>query len=81
MRHTHLEDLLRAQPFRPFRVVLTNGNAHEIRHPEFFMLLSGTVIIGHPETEDRFTIVDLSHIAEAETLPASAPGGTNGAAA
>jgi hypothetical protein len=83
MLHAHLDNLLHAQPFRPFRITLTNGNAHEVRHPEFFMLLPGTVIIGHPdagESGDLFTIVDLSHIAEAEPLPASAPGGSNGAA-
>ena len=72
MRHAHLDNLLHAQPFWPFRVTLTNGNALEIRHPEFFMLLSGTVIIGHPEAGeagDLFTIVDLSHIAEAVPWP------------
>jgi hypothetical protein len=82
MRREQLDILTHAQPFHPFRVILTNGRVHEIRHPEFFMLVPGTVIIGHPEAtegERPATIVDLSHIAEAETLPVATPGGSNGA--
>lgn len=83
MRREQLDLLVHAEPFRPFRVALTNGNAYEVRHPEFFMLLPGTVIIGHPEAKEGerpATIVDLSHIAEAEQLPYSAPTGGNGTA-
>jgi hypothetical protein len=81
VRREQLDGLVRAQPFRPFRVTLTNGRVHEIRHPEFFMIVPGTVLIGHPEAKDGeqpFTIVDLSHFAEAEQLPYSAPAGGNG---
>jgi hypothetical protein len=80
MRREQLDTLVHAEPFRPFRVTLTKGDTYEVRHREFFMLLHGTVIIGHPdakEGERPATIVDLSHIAEAQPLPASASGGAN----
>jgi hypothetical protein len=84
MRREQLEHVVRAQPFRPFRIVLTNGRVHEIRHPEFFMLVPGTVIVGHPDAGEGgapFTIVDLSHIAEAQPIGGPPPGGGNGATA
>jgi hypothetical protein len=80
MRREQLESALRESPFRPFRVILTNGHVHEIRHPEFFMLMSGSAIVGHPDPAgagaDRYTVIDLSHVAEIERrgTPA-APGG------
>src|SRR5215207_9744706 len=49
MRREQLESALRESPFKPFRVILTNGRAHDIWHPEFFMLLSGSAIVGHPD--------------------------------
>ena len=70
MRREQLESALRESPFKPFRVILTNGRAHDIRHPEFFMLLSGSAIVGHPDPAggggDRYTVIDLSHVAEVE---------------
>ncbi len=83
MRLEQLNSTLHAQPFRPFRVILTNGHAHEVRHSEFFMLLPGTAIIGHPDAaagNDLFTIVDLSHIAELQPLASAVKSGGNGLA-
>lgn len=72
-----LRDLLKRQPFRPFRVTLTDGRSYEFRHPELALLGKSTVIIGFPapgEDEpiyDRFKIVDLLHIMEAEPVDTS----------
>src|SRR5947207_1316970 len=35
MRAEDLLALLRAVPFRPFRVILNSGKGYEVRHPEF----------------------------------------------
>ena len=75
MRREQIMSAIRAQPFRPFRVTLTNGERHEIRHSELAMMVAGTLIIGYPDPDeqgrDRFAIVDLSHIAQIdrETAP------------
>jgi hypothetical protein len=34
MTHAELHDAARRQPFIPFRVILTTGATHEIRHPD-----------------------------------------------
>lgn len=86
MRREQLEAVVHAEPFKPFRVILTNGRAHDVKHPEFFMLVPGTVLIGHADAHDGempFTIVDLSHIAEVEPLAVAAgtPGNGNGVVA
>ena len=34
MAPEELRDVLRHQPFEPFRLVMTDGEAYEIRHPD-----------------------------------------------
>ena len=34
MTTTMVRDLLRQRPFRPFRVVMSSGDAYEVRNPE-----------------------------------------------
>jgi hypothetical protein len=73
-----LADLIRRRPFKPFRITLTDGRSYEIRHPEIVMLGKTTVIVGFPAADeeepvfDRFKIVDLLHIMEAEPIDAEA---------
>ena len=31
-------DLLKAQPFQPFRIVMSSGESYEVRHPEMAFL-------------------------------------------
>lgn len=58
-----LQELLKRRPFEPFAIVLSNGERHEVRHPEFAMLLPSRLIVGDP-VSDRLSIVSLFHIAE-----------------
>ncbi len=34
LRPEAIQSLLRAQPFRPFRIVINSGTSFEVRHPE-----------------------------------------------
>ncbi|HEY1375669.1 MAG TPA: hypothetical protein VGF55_02685 [Gemmataceae bacterium] len=83
MRREQIESALRTAPFKPFRLVLTTGDAHEVRHPEMVLMMPGTLIIGYPDlTEqgrDRFAVIDLSHVAQVDRATRPAPPG-NGAA-
>ena len=45
MRPNDLIDHLRRRPFRRFRLVLTDGRAFEVRHPELAMVGGSTVSI------------------------------------
>ena len=76
-----LEQLLQAiriRPFVPFRVLLTNGESLEVRHPELCMPGARSVVIGlssPSQTQpiyDTATIVDLLHIVRLVPLPQAA---------
>jgi hypothetical protein len=79
MRYNDIKDLLKAQPFRPFRFVLADGSSYEVKHPEFCLPTLGAVHIGIPEkgkddpAVDHVAIVSLYHIVKTEYLTPSAP--------
>lgn len=68
---------LKAQPFQPFRIRLSNGSVHEIRHPELALVSPYYVVLGVPAPDlpspaisDLITVA-MIHIAEIE--PAASP--------
>jgi hypothetical protein len=79
-----IRELLRRQPFRAFRLVLTNNLIYEIRHPEMAQVSRSLLRIGFPsaegETAKRLVGVGLLHIVQYELLTPSAghDGATNG---
>ena len=68
--------LLRRQPFQPLEVRMSNGDAHQIRHPEMAFLLRSSIILGSPESDD-FEFLSLLHVVDVKAMPIS-PGGANG---
>ena len=66
MNHDAMQELLRRQPFEAFEIRLTNGEKHEVRHPEMALLLRSRLVIALPD--DRMVICPLLHIASVETL-------------
>ena len=67
MHRDTLDELLRRQPFEPFAVHMSNGDVHQVRHPEFAFVLKTNFVIGQPDS-DRVTICSVLHIASVETL-------------
>ena len=72
-----LRDRLRKAPFEPFRVVLSSGDAYEVRHPEMAMLTRTDILVGIDVAEDgvpaEFDICSLLHVTSIEPLnPATA---------
>ena len=61
-----MRELLRRQPFQPFEVRMTNGDRHEIRHPEMALLAKNTLIVYQAEN-DRISILSLLHASVIET--------------
>jgi hypothetical protein len=39
-------DLLRAQPFRAFRIVMSSGQTYDVRHPEAAFLTQTSIQVG-----------------------------------
>ena len=85
MRADDLKKLIKAQPFRPIRVALSDGRCVLVRHPDqvvvsarhvYFGLatLERTPPLATPDSTDAYPrdwiLVDLLHVASAE--PASA---------
>lgn len=66
MSREDFNNLLRLMPFRPFRLILTSGAAHEIRHPEF-AIASKTVVWIH-SLDGTAIVVSLLHIEYVEFL-------------
>lgn len=69
-------ELLRQRPFKPFRLVMSSGQAYEVRHPEMAMLTRTDILVGVHETKDgvpaEFRICSLLHVASVEPLNAAA---------
>jgi hypothetical protein len=76
MRMEDIRKLTRATPFMPFRVFLTNGEAHDIWHPDMIAVSLGaaTVCVSSPgrpaDQPDEQILVSLVHIVKIEQLPA-----------
>ena len=65
-----IRELLRRQPFEPFEIRMTNGDTHQIRHPEMVMIVGPRLVVGYPDTE-RIAILSLLHITSIHMLQAA----------
>ena len=78
MRLNELKEVLRAQPFEPFRIKLTNEDSYVIRHPEFAALSRSSVHVGIPSGKDgipdRYVQCDLLHVVSIEPVNGRTPG-------
>ena len=70
-------ELLARRPFQPFRLVMSGGQAYEVRHPETALLTRSDMLIGFGESEEgvpaEFKICSLLHVTTVEPLTASGP--------
>ena len=62
-----IRNLLRQEPFQPFVIRLSNGESHEVRHPECAAISKTKVIVTYPD-EDREVFCALVHINAVEML-------------
>jgi hypothetical protein len=74
MRPDDLLELLRAAPFEPFRIHLSDGVAFEIRHPDMAIVQRSKVTVAVPGSEgpdgpaERTVNCALVHITRTELL-------------
>jgi hypothetical protein len=79
MHHEDLRSLLEAQPFRPFRVTLSNDRTRDIRHPEFAGLTHRLLTISAPAADENAPADEkqvgaaVVHNVQYEFLPPRAP--------
>ena len=67
MNSETVREWLQRRPFDPFVVRLSDGEVHEVRHPENAVLLKTKMLIGYPET-DRAVHISLIHVNSIEAL-------------
>ena len=65
-----IREYLRREPFEPFVIRMSNGEVHEIRHPECALVMKTRVIVGYPD-EDRSVTCSLINVNSVEALQAS----------
>jgi hypothetical protein len=69
-------DLLRQQPFRPFRLVMSSGQTYDVRHPEMAWLTRTDILVGVGEMDEgvpsEFRICSLLHVTSIEPLSPAA---------
>ena len=64
-----IREWLHRQPFEPFILRLSDGESHEVRHPENIAIGRTRVAIVYPEA-DRFVHVSLIHVNSIEASQA-----------
>jgi hypothetical protein len=74
-----------AEPFVPFRVVTSSGEAYDVGHPELVLVGDRFLEIGIPKKPASLIAhqifrVALIHVTVVNDLPVPAAGGTNGPA-
>jgi hypothetical protein len=65
-----IREYLRREPFEPFVIRMSNGESHEVRHPECALLMKTKVLVYYPHN-DRSVMCSLIHINAVEALQTS----------
>lgn len=70
MNEANMREFLNAKPFEPFRVVMSSGQSHLVKHPENVVLTKTKIVIVDPEL-DSVAICALLHVTSVETQQAA----------
>jgi hypothetical protein len=74
MRPEAIRDLLRREPFAPFRIYVSDGGVFEVRHPEMAMLTQRELLVALPrdngagQIPSDYQILALLHITRLEPI-------------
>jgi len=71
MKAPEIRDLIRNQPFQPFRLHLVDGKDLRVPHPDFVIVTPEYVVVANvlpQETPGNINIVPYEHIARVEML-------------
>jgi hypothetical protein len=73
-RAEDIQAWLRQRPFQPFRIIASEGQRFDIRHPDLVLVGRRDLTIGFPDPEnptiyDRRTGLALVHVVSLENLP------------
>ena len=68
-----IREYLTAQPFRPFRIFLSDGSHHDVPHPEFAWVFGNSLFVGEAGRnplglDDSVRQLSLLHLTRIEPL-------------
>jgi hypothetical protein len=77
-RAEDIQARLREQPFRPVRLIASEGLRYDIYHPDLVLVGQRDLTIGFPTSDnpaiyDRLVRIAIVHLVGLEDLPAPAP--------
>lgn len=65
-------NLLAERPFKPFRLIMSSGQAYEVRHPEMALLTKSDILVGVDIQEDsvpaEFKVCSMLHVTAVEPM-------------
>ena len=77
MHPSKVRDQLKAEPFRPIRVYISDGSSYDIRHPEMALVTASQVIIAleisGDDLPDKVVFCDPLHITRIEPIDGAKP--------
>jgi hypothetical protein len=65
-----IRELLNADPFHPFKIVLTSGEVFEVANPELVAVGESVVVVCWPKS-DRISILRMNQIASVDVPQAA----------
>lgn len=71
MERQSIEDLLQAEPFRPFRISTNNGKEYVVENPSLVHALKTYLFYAFPNS-DHFALIDLRSISTLQTVDQAA---------
>lgn len=73
MRADTLREMLRRQPFRPFRLVMSSGRTFDVVSPEWMMIMDRVSAVAVPfESGDGEFITTVDNVQIAHAIPLAA---------
>jgi hypothetical protein len=72
MRPEAIRNLLRREPFTPFRIYVSDGGVFEVRHPEMALVTQRAILVALPQDHgagqipSNFHILALLHVTRLE---------------
>ncbi len=66
-----LQDVLTAEPFKPFRIVTDAAKIYVVQNPQFIVRLKTQIFYAYPNS-DHFALIALRNISAIETVDQAA---------
>ena len=66
-----IREMLDAEPFRPFRIIITSGDRYEVQNPHLVAIGRTELLYFFPRS-DRWASIRLNQIVSAETVQSAA---------